>query len=136
MSTPNRESVAKIARSIGNTAQTLNNWRAQWQKQGELVPATTRPPEQWGVADKLAAVIKAAGLGGPELRAFSVRVAFTPGSFPAGGRPPKMPMAPALRARLISRNFSAKIRNRLARFGACNANWRRKKKHYRRQQHY
>lgn len=70
MSPPNRESVAEIARSTGITTQTLYNWRIQWQKQGQLVPATTKPPEQWGASDKLAAVIQAAGLSGPDLGAF------------------------------------------------------------------
>jgi transposase-like protein len=70
MSPPNRESVADIARSTGITTQTLYNWRSQWQKQGQLVPATTKPPEQWGSADKLAAVIQAAGLSGTDLGAF------------------------------------------------------------------
>ncbi|CAK6689559.1 IS3 family transposase ISPa31 [Synechococcus sp. CBW1107] len=70
MSPPNRETVAEIARSTGITTQTLYNWRGQWQKQGQLVPATSRPPEQWAAADKLAAVIQSAALSGPELGAF------------------------------------------------------------------
>jgi transposase-like protein len=70
MSPPNRESVAEIARDTGITAQTIYNWRSQWQKQGQLVPATNRPPEQWSAADKLAAVIQAAGLSGTELGTF------------------------------------------------------------------
>ena len=70
MSPPNRESVAEIARDTGVTAQTIYNWRSQWQKQGELVPATNRPPEQWSAADKLAAVIQAAGLSGTDLGSF------------------------------------------------------------------
>ena len=64
MSPPNRESVAQIARDTGITAQTIYNWRSQWQKQGQLVPASSKPPEQWSAADKLAAVIQAAGLSG------------------------------------------------------------------------
>ena len=55
MSPPNRESVAQIARDTGITTQTLYNWRIQWQKKGQLVPATTKPPEQWPPADKLPA---------------------------------------------------------------------------------
>ena len=70
MSPPNRETVAEIARSTGITTQTLYNWRGQWQKEGQLVPATSKPPEQWSAADKLAAVIQSAALSGPELRAF------------------------------------------------------------------
>ena len=70
MSPPNRESVAQIARDTGITTQTLYNWRIQWQKKGQLVPATTKPPEQWPPADKLAAVIQSAALSGTELGAF------------------------------------------------------------------
>ena len=70
MSPPNRESVAEIARDTGITAQTIYNWRSRWQKQGQLVPASPRPPEQWSAADKLAAVIQAAGLSGTQLGTF------------------------------------------------------------------
>ena len=70
MSPPNRESVAQIARDTGITAQTIYNWRSQWQKQGQLVPASPKPPEQWSAADKLAAVIQAAGLSGSDLGSF------------------------------------------------------------------
>ncbi len=34
------------------------------------MPATNRPPEQWSAADKLAAVIQAAGMSGTELGSF------------------------------------------------------------------
>jgi transposase-like protein len=70
MGPPSRESVTEIARDTGITTQTLYNWRSQWQKQGQLVPATTRPPEQWSPADKLAAVIQAVGLSGTDLGSF------------------------------------------------------------------
>ncbi|MBD2550512.1 transposase [Microcystis elabens FACHB-917] len=70
MSPPNRESVAGIARDTGITAQTIYNWRSQWQKQGQLLPASPKPPEQWSAADKLAAVIQAAGLRGTDLGSF------------------------------------------------------------------
>lgn len=70
MSPPNRESVAEIARSTGITSQTLYNWKSQWQKQGQLVPASSKPPEQWSAADKLSAVIQAASLNGNDLGAF------------------------------------------------------------------
>lgn len=113
MSPPKRESVAEIARSTGITAQTLYNWRSQCQKQGQLVPATTKPPKQWGAADKLATVIQVAGLSGPDLGAFCRERGLYPRQ-PTGGRPLRMPMAPVLRAWLISGNFSAKITIRLA----------------------
>ena len=70
MSPPNRESVPEIARDTGIAVQTLYSWRSQWQKQGLLVPATSRPPEQWSPADKLAMVIQTAGLIGVELGSF------------------------------------------------------------------
>lgn len=70
MSPPNRESVAEIARDTGITPQTIYNWRSQWQKQGQLVPATSQPPEQWSSAAKLAAVIQTTGLDGTELGSF------------------------------------------------------------------
>ena len=70
MSPPSRESVTEIARDTGIAAQTLYSWRSQWQKQGLLVPATSRPPEQWSAADKLATVIQTAGLSGTELGSF------------------------------------------------------------------
>ena len=70
MSPPSRESVTEIARSTGITTQTLYNWRSQWQKQGQLVPATSKPPEQWSPTDNLAAVIQAAELSGTALGSF------------------------------------------------------------------
>lgn len=70
MSPPNRDSVVEIARDTGITAQTIYNWRSQWQKQGLLVPASSKPPEQWSAADNLAAVIQAAGLSGSDLGSF------------------------------------------------------------------
>ena len=70
MSPPNRESVAEIARSTGVNAQTLYSWRHRWKQEGQLVPATSKAPEQWSPADKLAAVIQAAGLSGADLGAY------------------------------------------------------------------
>lgn len=70
MSPPNRETVTEIARATGISRQTLYCWRAQWSQQGQLVPASNRPPEQWSAADKLSAVIQAASLSGHELGAF------------------------------------------------------------------
>ncbi|MFN9659910.1 MAG: transposase [Cyanobacteriota bacterium] len=70
MSPPNRESVAEIARSTGVNAQTLYSWRHRWKQEGLLVPATSKAPEEWSAADKLAAVIQAAGLSGADLGAY------------------------------------------------------------------
>jgi transposase-like protein len=70
MSPPNRESVAEIARSTGVNVQTLYSWRHRWKQEGQLMPATSKAPEQWSASDKLAAVIQAAGLSGPDLGAY------------------------------------------------------------------
>jgi transposase len=70
MGPPNRESMAQIARGTGIMAQAIYNWRSRWQKQGQLVPASAKPPGQWSAADILAAVIQAAGLSGTQLGTF------------------------------------------------------------------
>jgi transposase len=70
MSPPNRESVAEIARSTGVNAQTLYSWRYRWKQEGQLVPASSKAPELWSAADKLAAVIQAAALSGTDLGSF------------------------------------------------------------------
>jgi transposase-like protein len=70
MSPPSRESVAEIARSTGVNVHTLYSWRHRWKQEGELVPASSKAPEQWSASDKLAAVIQAAGLNGTDLGAF------------------------------------------------------------------
>ena len=51
-------------------SQTLYSWRHRWKQEGKLVPATSKAPEQWSPADKLAAVIQAAGLSGAGLGAY------------------------------------------------------------------
>jgi len=70
MSPPSRESVAEIARSTGVNVHTLYSWRHRWKQEGELVPSSSKAPEQWSASDKLAAVIQAAGLNGTDLGAF------------------------------------------------------------------
>jgi len=70
MSPPNRESVAEIARSTGIAVPTIYSWRHRWQQEGQLVQASSKAPEQWSAADKLAAVIQAAALSGTDLGVF------------------------------------------------------------------
>jgi transposase-like protein len=81
MSPPNRESVPEFTWDDGIAVQTLYSWRSQWQKQGLLVPATSRPPEQWSPAVKLATVIKSAGLSGVELGSFCRERGLNPKQF-------------------------------------------------------
>ncbi len=53
--------MAEIDRSTGVNAQTLYSWRLRWKQEGLLVPATSKAHSEWSAADKLAAVIQAAG---------------------------------------------------------------------------
>ena len=62
--------MAEIARSPGVNAQTLHSWRHRCKQEGQLVPASSKAPELWSAADKLAAVIEAAGLSDADLDAY------------------------------------------------------------------
>jgi hypothetical protein len=62
MSPLNIESITEIAWGTGIAVQDLYGWRSQWQKQGLLVQATSRPPEQGSPADKLSTMIQGAAL--------------------------------------------------------------------------
>jgi hypothetical protein len=68
LSQPIQEIVVEIAHNNHHPATC--NWHSQWQKQGQMVQATTKPPEQWSAADKQEAVILAAGLSTTQLGAF------------------------------------------------------------------
>jgi transposase-like protein len=70
MSPPNRESVAQIARDTGIHPRTLYGWRQLWQRQGQIVPASSKPSEKWSAADKFAVVLQSAALTSNELGAF------------------------------------------------------------------
>jgi len=60
MSPPHRQSVAVIYQEIGIHVITLYNWRKAWRPQGEVVPATQKEPEGWGLADKFTVVLRVA----------------------------------------------------------------------------
>jgi transposase-like protein len=62
--------LAEIACSTGIAAPTLHSWRHRWKLEGQLVPASSKAPEQWSAADKLAAVSQAAALSGTDLGSF------------------------------------------------------------------
>ncbi len=91
-------SVAEIARSTGVNAQSHYSWRHRWKQEGQLVPASSKAPELWSAADKLAAVIQAAGLSGADLGAYCCERVCSPSSLPAGARWQRMPTAKAYRA--------------------------------------
>ena len=135
MSPPNRESVAQIARDTGITTQTLYNWRSQWQKEGQLVPATSKPPEQWGASDKLAAVIQAAGLSGPDLGAYCRERGLYPKQLARWRQAAEDANGPSAPTMTDHRDLQRKNQRRPARSGALNVSCRRRKKPFRRRQH-
>jgi transposase-like protein len=53
MSTPMRQSVARISEELGIHVVTLYNWRKAWRLQGEVVPASDKDPEGWSSADQV-----------------------------------------------------------------------------------
>ena len=65
-----KKSVAETARSTGVNDQIIYCWRHRWKQEGQLVPASSKSPELRSAADKLAAVIQAAGLSGADLVAY------------------------------------------------------------------
>ena len=70
MSTPQRQSVARISEELGIHVMTLYKWRKAWRLQGEVVPATEKEPEGWSAADKFTVVLETAGLNATELSAY------------------------------------------------------------------
>ena len=86
MSPPNRESVADIARSTGIAAPTLYSWRHRWKLEGQLVPASSKAPEQWSAADKLAAVIHSLHSPAPNWDPSAGSEASIPNNLPVGAK--------------------------------------------------
>ncbi|WP_231598206.1 MULTISPECIES: hypothetical protein [unclassified Synechococcus] len=55
--------MARISEELGSHVITLYKWRKTWRLQGEVVPASEKDPEGWGVAtDKFTVVLETAGL--------------------------------------------------------------------------
>ena len=68
MSSPHRQSVARISEELGIHAITFYKWRKTWLLQGEVVPASEKEPEGWSAAaDKFTVVMETAGLNSTEL---------------------------------------------------------------------
>ena len=70
MGPPHRQSVAEISQELGIHVITLYKWRKGWRRQGEVVLASQKDPEDWGSADKFTVVLEAAGLNATELAAY------------------------------------------------------------------
>jgi transposase len=70
MSTPHRQSVARISEELGIHVITLYKWRKAWRLQGEVVPASERDPEGWTATDKFTVVLETAGFIVTELSAY------------------------------------------------------------------
>jgi transposase-like protein len=84
--------VTDIAQEQGLHVITLYKWRKAWRLQGEVVPATQKDPEGWGAAEKFTVVLETAGLNSTELAAYCRERGLFPSRWPAGVRPPRMPM--------------------------------------------
>jgi len=92
MSPPHRQSVAQISAELGIHVVTLYNWRKTWRLQGEVVPASQKDPEGWGLADKFTVVLETAGLNATELGAIAVSGGCFLNRWAAGAKQPRMPM--------------------------------------------
>lgn len=65
--TPERRSIAEVAREEGISTATLYNWRAAARRQGRLMPDSDLTPEGWTSKDKFAAVLETASLNEEDL---------------------------------------------------------------------
>ncbi len=67
MSSPHRQSVARISEELGIHAITLYKWTKTWRLQGEVVPPSEKEPEGWSAADKFTVVMETAVVNSTEL---------------------------------------------------------------------
>jgi transposase-like protein len=58
MMPPHSQSVAKLSRDTGIAQPTLYAWRNKYRAQGEVVPAKSSKPDEWGWKAKAAALLK------------------------------------------------------------------------------
>ena len=103
--------MAETARSPGVNAQTLYSWRHRWKQEGQLVPASSKAPELWSAADKLAAVIQAAGLSGFDLGAYCRKRGFSPKQLASWRQVTDDANTTVHRAWAIRRSYSVKNSN-------------------------
>ena len=73
MSPPQNKPVVEVSKLTGVPEATLYLWRKQAREAGRSVPGDGQNPEQWGAADKFAAVLEAAPLNEAELAAYCRR---------------------------------------------------------------
>jgi transposase len=64
---PKNESISKISREEGISAQTLRNWRAAARADGNAAPATGGNSDKWSTGDKYLIVVETAGMNESEL---------------------------------------------------------------------
>lgn len=64
---PKNESISKISREEGISAQTLRNWRAEARADGKAAPATGGNSDKWSTGDKFLIVVETAGMNESEL---------------------------------------------------------------------
>jgi len=73
MSAPQNKPVVQVSQQTGVPEATLYLWRKQAREAGRSVPGDGQNPEQWGAAEKFAAVLEAAPLNEAELAAYCRR---------------------------------------------------------------
>jgi transposase-like protein len=100
-----------------------------------LTPATSKPPEQWGASDKLAAVIQTAGLSGPDLSAYCRERGLYPKQLARWRQAAEDANGPSAPTMTNHRDLQRKPRSKPARYGALNVSCRRWKKLFRRRQY-
>ena len=80
------------------------------------MPATTKPPEQWSAADKLATVMQACGLSGADLGAFCRERGLYPRQLARWRQAAEDANGPSAPSMADQRNCNARIRSRRERF--------------------
>lgn len=73
MMPPNALTVAEVNRETGISGATLYNWRNDYRKKGNAVPADSSNPESWSGENKLAVIIETAAMNEQELSEYCRR---------------------------------------------------------------
>ena len=75
---PNRVPLTRLAKEEGIALGTLMRWRDDARRQGHLLPAADRGPDNWSSRDKFAAVVEAVALNETDLAEYCRRRGLLP----------------------------------------------------------
>ncbi len=70
MLSPNSVPLTRLPKEKGIALGTLMPWRDDARRQGQLVPAADRGPDNWSPRDKFAAVLETAALNETDMAAY------------------------------------------------------------------